>query len=337
MAEEAERGLASRPPTTPGEVAAPAAETLVPAGVVHGPQPYWHRIRLLAGLAYCGALIWIVLATGVPTSRLSLAGIVVVGLGIASLGRGWRRMVQVVLDWIPFTLVLVLYDRTRGVAESIGLPLHEADIVSAERWLFGGNVPTVWLQQHLYDPQHVHYYDALATLVYTSHFLATPVLAAVLWLRNRDVWLRYISRVILLAAAGLVTYVLFPEAPPWLAARDGLIDPVARLSARGWIWLHAGNLDAVLAHAQKDGSNPVAAMPSLHVAFATLVAIFIMGLLRSRWRYLLLLYPVAMGATLVYTGEHYVLDLLAGVGYALAAHLAVGWWEARRASGQAST
>jgi membrane-associated phospholipid phosphatase len=73
-------------------------------------------------------------------------------------------------------------------------------------------------------------------------------------------------------------------------------------------------------------------MPSLHTAFATLVAIFIAARLRSKWRYLLVLYPIAMGFTLVYCGEHYVLDLVAGVVYALATHLALNAWEARRAA-----
>ena len=113
----------------------------------------------------------------------------------------------------------------------------------------------------------------------------------------------------MLSVAGLITYCLFPEAPPWLAARDGLTAPVARLSARGWDWFHLGDVNATLARAQDDGTNPVAAMPSLHIAFATLVAIFVATRLRSRWRYLLVLYPVAMGFTLVYCGEHYVLDL----------------------------
>ena len=71
-------------------------------------------------------------------------------------------------------------------------------------------------------------------------------------------------------------------------------------------------------------------MPSLHTALSTLVAIFIGVQLRSRWRYLLALYPMAMGFTLVYTGEHYVLDLAAGVFYALTIHFALNRWEARR-------
>lgn len=291
----------------------------------------WRTIRRLAALAYFAALAWIVVTSGVPTGRLNLMAIVVVGLAITSIGYGWRRLLQVVLDWLPFTLVLMVYDLSRGVATAVDLPLHESDIAAAENWLFGGNIPTVWLQDHFYTPHTVHWYDAAATLVYTTHFLATPILAAVLWLRNRAIWLAYVTRVIALAFAGLVTYVLFPEAPPWLAARDGLIDPVARLSARGWIWLRAGDVEQLLENAQNDGSNPVAAMPSLHVAFATLVAICIAALIPGRWRYLTALYPIAMGVVLVYTGEHYVLDLVAGVAYALVVHALASRWERSRA------
>ena len=203
--------------------------------------------------------------------------------------------------------------------------------IDADRALFFGQVPTTWLQQHFYHPASVHWWDALATLVYASHFLATPIVAAVLWVRDRAVWFSYICRVIALAVAGLVTYTLFPEAPPWMAARDGLIDPVARLSSRGWVWLHMGQVDSLVSHAQHDGANPIAAMPSLHAAFAALIALFIGARMRSRWRWLLALYPLAMGLTLVYTGEHYVIDIVIGFAYAFAIDRLVGYWEASRA------
>lgn len=282
-------------------------------------------------MGYLGSLAYIIVVYGVPTGRLALAIIIMSGLALTSIGRSWRATAQVIIDWLPFTAVLMLYDQTRGIADGLGLGLHEQDVLDAEKWLFGGIEPPLWLQQQLYDPAHVHWYDALITLVYVSHFLATPVLAAVLWLRDRTLWLRYISRVVVLALAGLVTYCVFPEAPPWMAARDGLSAPVARLSARGWIWLHAGNLDTVLGRAQSEGANPVAAMPSLHLAFAVLVALTIGTRLRSRWRWLLALYPAAMGFTLVYTGEHYVLDLIVGAAYAITVHLALNHWDRRRA------
>lgn len=291
----------------------------------------WRPARRYAAIAYFVVLLWVAIFQGVPTGRTSLMAIIFAGLAISCLGYGWHRLLRVVLDWLPFTLVLTVYDLSRGVAGAVNLPLHETDVAAAESGLFGGTVPTVWLQQHFYTLGAVHWYDALATLVYTTHFLATPILAAVLWLRDRAMWIGYVSRVVALSFAALVTYVLFPEAPPWLAARDGFLDPVSRLSARGWIWLHAGHVQSLLDNAQRDGSNPIAAMPSLHTAFATLVALFLVARLTSRWRYLLYLYPVAMGVVLVYTGEHYVLDLVAGAGYAIAVHVLATRWERSRA------
>lgn len=290
----------------------------------------WSRIRVVAYVVYAAVVAWTVAENGIPTDREKLAIIIVSGLGLTSVGQGWRRAARVVLDWLPFTVVLMLYDRTRAVADAIGLPLHEQDVLDAERWVFGGVEPSLWLQQHLYDPGVVHWYDVAVTLVYSSHFLATPVLAAALWLRDRSLWLGYISRVIVLSLAGLITYCLFPEAPPWYASEDGLTGPIARLSARGWIPLHLGNVQETLESAQRDGANAVAAMPSLHTAFATLVAIVAVTHLRTRWRWLALLYPLAMAYTLVYCGEHYVLDLLAGVVYAIGVHLVLNRWDRHR-------
>jgi membrane-associated phospholipid phosphatase len=63
--------------------------------------------------------------------------------------------------------------------------------------------------------------------------------------------------------------------------------------------------------------NPVAAMPSLHMAYATLAAgFFWFG--KPWWgKVLLALYPTAMAISLVYGGEHYVIDEIAGVAFAL--------------------
>jgi membrane-associated phospholipid phosphatase len=70
--------------------------------------------------------------------------------------------------------------------------------------------------------------------------------------------------------------------------------------------------------------NPVAAMPSLHVAFATLAAGFWWTRVRRPLRPLLLAYPVAMCFTLAYAGEHYVLDEVAGAAYAVVVLVVAG-------------
>ena len=304
------------------------------AGPYAGPVPAaprdrdWARIRRRTGWGYLVVIVAIVIFIGVPTDRFSLLLIILAGLGITCLGRGWRSFGRVVLDWLPFTLVLVVYDLSRGLAKAIGLPLHEADVAAADRAVFGV-VPTVWLQDHFLDPGRPHWYDAVATLIYTSHFLATPIVAAVLWLRDREAWLGFIRRVIALSILGLITYTLYPAAPPWYAARDGVIAPVIRASSRGWLWLHINHAGNLLSEGQA-ASNPVAAMPSLHTAFATIIVLYIAPRLPRRWRWLLVLYPLGMGLALVYLGEHYVVDVVAGVLYALVVHVSIGYWERRR-------
>lgn len=303
--------------------------------VEQAPTDRWRLVRRIAATIYFAAIIVDIAKNGVPTGRVPLMTIIVVGLAITSLGKGWRALGQVILDWLPFTAVLMVYDLSRGLAHAVNMPLQERDVADVEKWMFGGTIPTVWLQQHWYTPDAVHWYDAVFTLIYTTHFLATPILAAILWLRDRAWWFAYVSRVVVVSLAGLVTYVLFPEAPPWMASDDHVIGRVSRLSARGWEYLHLGNVKELLAHAQEAGSNPTAAMPSLHTAFATMVALTIASRLRSRWRWLLVLYPCAMGLALVYLGEHYVVDVLAGVLYAVAVHLLVSRWERSRASSRA--
>ncbi len=299
-----------------------------PAPELARPERNWALIRRRTAIGYFLLLAAVVVFVGVPTDRFSLLLIILSGLGITCLGRGWRSFLLVIRDWLPFTLVLVAYDLSRGLAKLVNLPLHESDIAHVERWCFGG-IPTVWLQHRFLTPGSPHWYDALATVIYTSHFLATPIVATVLWLRDRRVWLAFITRIIALSVAGVITYTFFPAAPPWYAARDGVIGPVIRASARGWLWLHINHAGNLLSEGQA-ASNPVAAMPSLHTAFATIITLFVLSWLHSRWRFLIVVYPFAMGLALVYLGEHYVIDVVAGVVYALVVHLLVSAWERRR-------
>jgi membrane-associated phospholipid phosphatase len=84
-------------------------------------------------------------------------------------------------------------------------------------------------------------------------------------------------------------------------------------------------------------SNRVAAMPSLHAAVPAMLLFFSWPLVRAWARAGLTLYALAMALTLVYGGEHYVADVLAGWLYALAAVLAVKWWFDRRDAGAADS
>lgn len=341
------------PPDPAAEVDQPAradqpdtAEGIAPTDV----QRFWEIVRWICAAGYAIVLTISIIVNGIPVDRIGLTLWILTGLAFYSIGRGWSSFGQVVLDWVPFTFVLIAYDFTRGAVgkystyqqgsvNDFGTTLHITEPIEFDKWMFGGRLPTSWLQEHLYVPGMVHWYDAIVVCVYMSHFLVTPIVATVLWIRNRKRFRAWVGCVIALAVSGVATYILYPMAPPWLAAREGFIEPIARISGLGWHYIGLGTAGQVL-DAGQALSNPVAAMPSLHTGYAALVAFFFM-IGAPWWRKILLAcYPLLMGVALVYSGEHYVLDLLAGILYSAVIVLSWRWirrWRLRRQESKTDT
>lgn len=218
-----------------------------------------------------------------------------------------------VIDWLPLMAVLLCYDLSRPVREWIGATPHVLPQLDADRWAFG-ELPTSALQHPLYDRGVAHWYDYLTFFVYLSHFFVTLAVLAVLWRVSHERFRRYRTLVVSLATAGFVTYILFPAVPPWLAAYEGHIDAVPRTIAEMW---GAVGVTPAQAMFENHGEfyNQEAAVPSLHAAYPMLLMLFFWG---AGWRARLGLgaYVLAMAFTLVYTGEHYVSDVVLGWLYA---------------------
>jgi hypothetical protein len=293
--------------------ASAAVPTAVPDAAV-GSRPL--RRWAVRGVLWTGLVLTFAttcFVVGLPTDRVVLLGWVLAGLGVHAVTEGWRRVVRLLVDWLPLAGLLLLYDASRGVADTLGATVHVTEPAAADRWLGGGVLPTVWLQEH----GHAPWWLAVATLVYVSHFVATPLLLGVLWVRSRRLWARYARLVLALSAAGLVTYVLYPAAPPWLAAKQDVIEPVARLSSAGWEVLGLPKAGVLLTHGQGQ-VNQVAAVPSLHTAFAVLICLVLFPRARRVWqRVALVAYAVLMPLVLIWAGEHYVVDTLLGALYAV--------------------
>jgi len=309
-----------------------------------GPQERVRRRRLL--LAVTGLFLGVAALFGFPTGRDVLFGWVLLFLFAACAGdvRAWGR--AVVQDWLPLFAVLFAYDFLRGAAKHVGgrlghLPLLQADQLDAtitarahvtepirgDELLFGGHVPTVWLQQHLYTPGHVHWWDVLAVPVYFSHFFVSLGVAVLLWALSYRLFRRYVWTLVALTVITLATYALFPAAPPWMAglpANHALPD-VARVVPDTLRALGGHTVNSAVERGAAY-SNRVAAMPSLHGAIPMMLLLFSWPVVRARTRVVLLAYVVAMMLTLVYGGEHYVTDILVGYAYAAAAVVGVSWW-----------
>jgi PAP2 superfamily len=282
------------------------------------------RSLALAGpAAYVVVLTVVVISDGVPLTRSRLLPWIVLGLLAFSLTnvRGWAR--GVVLEWLPFALILAAYDLLRSQADTLLFSAHVRPQLRADELLFVGRVPTVWLQERFWDGAgHLHWYDYGAWLVYASYFLATYVVAAFLWFFARDLFRRFVAIIVLLSFMGFATYAAFPAAPPWLASQEGSLDPTTRSIGVIWGEIPVAHFNTFFEEGSQY-SNPVAAVPSLHAAYTLLITL-VLWRLAPRWgRVLLAAYPGAMAFALVYTAEHYVVDILLGFLYALIAFWAV--------------
>jgi membrane-associated phospholipid phosphatase len=295
--------------------------------------------HLAARACFLAAAAWWLVGVGVPTDPVSLF----LWLWLATIAWRWgapvRTHLEFARDWWPPLATLLFYAYTRGISDHLGIAPHEHMPIAVGRWFGGGELVGQRLQHWLCgttcaDEGAARWYDTVCTSVYATHFVCALVLAVVLWLRSRPLWLRWMRRYLALNLAALVVYVAYPMVPPWMASEEGHITPpIVRLTGRGGSEVGLRLAKLVLGPM----GNPVAAMPSLHAATACLVALFLVSRFRSPWRWLLLAYPMSMGVTLVYFGEHYVVDVLAGYLLALLVHTAFSWRERRSAGADQGT
>ncbi|HET7724024.1 MAG TPA: phosphatase PAP2 family protein [Propionibacteriaceae bacterium] len=229
---------------------------------------------------------------------------------------------QMLLRFVPFLGLLIVFDEMRGWADKVNTTVHYLPQLDGDRWLFGGTVPTVWLQEHLWHG-HVSWYDVMFLGLYLLHFLLPVVVSLVLWRWRPSFFWPFVWAIVGTTLAGVLTYALYPAAPPWMAAQRNLLGgPFVRISGEVAKAMGVQNFSALDASVSP---NDVAAVPSLHAAFPLIAFVFLV--LAFGWRRLgwIAVYPLTMWVGVVYMGEHYVVDVLLGIGYAL-----VGCWVSLR-------
>jgi hypothetical protein len=143
----------------------------------------------------------------------------------------------------------------------------------------------------------------LADRYYLLHFPVTAAVLVWLWVRDRAAY-RWAKRALVLATGvAMVVHLVVPVTPPRLLAAAGVVDTGQQAGTSVYGGSPVGGL-----------ANEYAALPSLHVGWALLVALVLVATLRTRWRWLWLAHPLLTTVTVVVTGNHYLLDAAAGAG-----------------------
>jgi membrane-associated phospholipid phosphatase len=182
-------------------------------------------------------------------------------------------------------------------------------VAEIDRRLGAGRVPGARLQRLRARPRLAALLDRLFGAIYFAWSVERhAALGWLLW-RHRESFGRAATRVSATFDLALLAQAIVPTAPPWYAAKYGhLQDPVRRVT------VHASRLLPMVPEQTSDeaeAANPWASMPSSHFATASMIALSLAETDR-RAGGLAAVYALALAIALVYLGEHYVIDVLAG-------------------------
>ena len=353
LAQRSETDTQPEPNRTRAELAGAVSRLSGRARRLHPGVPLSQVVRVAAIVGWTTALAYHVVIRGVPFDPPLVLLWTVSAAVVFSIGR--RAIWTVVMDFVPVAMLLLAWVYLRGAATSFGRPALWTPQITFDKTLFLGVQPTVWLQSH-WQYATPRWWDVPIAICYLSFFIVPWIIAAVLWLRNRTDYYRWIGRYMTLSFLAFAVFALAPSAPPWAAARcdaaqltthptnprcmhhwagythggllgshpsthPGVSPYVHKIATRGLAEIHL-RVAQRLIEKGAGASDLVAAIPSLHAGATMLIAIFMWRRVRAAWRLVLVFYPLFMGFTLVYSGHHYVFDIV--VGWLFAVFVSIG-------------
>jgi hypothetical protein len=177
---------------------------------------------------------------------------------------------------------------------------HADDLIRREAWLGLPGEATV--QEHALQVPGLA--DVANVFYATVHFPLTAIVLLWLMIRRSAEYGKARTAMAILTGLALIGHMFFPLAPPRMM--PGWVDTGVLLGQS----VYGASTDSGVA-------NQFAAMPSLHVGWAFMVAVFMIRVTRSRWRWLWIAHPVITFAVVVVTANHYFLDGLVAIALAL--------------------
>jgi hypothetical protein len=231
----------------------------------------------------------------------AVLAVCLVGVGLAAkrlAGRGWTAVADFCIE---ASLVACLYSVWQLIgtivsAGSAGALAHGRWVMKVESWM---HLPPElsWQREILGNRLLVEASNAFYAIV---HVPALGIFLVWLFLRHRDQYADIRNVLAILTLACFLIH-LIPVAPPRLLSGTGFVDTGLRYH------------QSVYGPVGTGISDQVSAMPSVHIAWAALIAWGVIKVTSSPWRWLILLHPVLTTVVTVVTANHFWLDGLVGV------------------------
>ncbi len=238
---------------------------------------------------------------GAPVDRRASGRLVLGALTAAH--RWWVEVLVAVGFYLGYEATRGLAPGRAALAMGRGRALHHLEQLT--HLAVEPHVAQALNGRHLLAVSAGYYYG-------TAHFAVTIAVLVWVYARRRGAYPRLRTALLVTNLAALALFWALPVAPPRLAVAN-TVDTLSTLDVMG----------ASHPHSLFNLANPYAAMPSLHVAWAAWCALVVAGGTRRQWvRLLAWAYPLTTALVVLGTGNHYLLDVLAGLLLAIAAHLA---------------
>jgi hypothetical protein len=245
--------------------------------------------------------------------------IAVLGAALALFATGPRTK-KLFLGIYPLGMVGLIYDSMRFV-QNVGVTpesVHDCDLRAHEMSLFGitmdGQRATLhdWFQAH---PSLI--LDCLCAIPYGTFLFVIVGTAVFLYFRDYPRLVRFAWCWLALNVAGFITYHLYPAAPPWYFHAHGCVVDLHAHASEGpnlarvdsWLGLH------YFAGMYGRSSDVFGAVPSLHCAYALIIALEGWAVFSKGWRAASVAFFLLMCFGAVYLDHHWVIDAIAGITY----------------------
>lgn len=265
---------------------------------------------------FIALFLFILLALVFYFQRFTLFPKIIIILLIIFSAAGIGKLRPLIKDWFVFVAFVYLFDSLRGMIYilicKLNLPVYTLYVITIENFFFK-TIPSVFLQTSLLEstsPGNFTWLEKFLTFIHGSHFIAFLLVGFFIWLKKPTIFNLYKISFYLAMALGLLGYFLVPTVPPWLAASQFNLFP--SLTHFNVVLFN------ILIPDISNGfdTNPIAAMPSLHALFPLLCSFLLFSI--YRWKAApFYLYTLLVLFAIVYSGDHYITDILAGLILAL--------------------